>query len=236
MFPITRVQQIEITSECNLACKYCPHPSMQRVKAHMTQSVFEKALSWTAELWHKYPKVPGAYSPEINLAGIGEPTLHPRFNEFVELADIRLPKFLTIVITTNGIKLDEVMVRKLYNVQQKGRDMVVFVSAHRPEKAVPAYELLKMYGIKSQCATPFIDGSIDWAGQVKWPVNAPKRSCAWMPSGQVFIDSMGRIHPCCLSTSTENVIGYILEDDLNTLQTGPYKLCSTCDQRIVYNQ
>jgi len=32
MIPFQQIHQIEITSRCNLRCKYCVHPHMERAK------------------------------------------------------------------------------------------------------------------------------------------------------------------------------------------------------------
>ena len=69
MFPIRAIHQIEMTSRCNLRCRYCAHPTMARVKADMDDATFAKALLWARQL----------PSHELNLAGIGESTMHPEF-------------------------------------------------------------------------------------------------------------------------------------------------------------
>jgi len=77
MFPkkLTRIHQIELTSECNLACKYCPHPKMKREKNHMSLETYAKALEHV-----KYFKQ-FANQPELSLTGLGEPLMHPQLEQ-----------------------------------------------------------------------------------------------------------------------------------------------------------
>lgn len=42
---LTAIHQIEITSRCNLRCRYCVHPHMGRVKEDMEPATFAKALN-----------------------------------------------------------------------------------------------------------------------------------------------------------------------------------------------
>lgn len=75
--PVTALHQIEITSVCNLRCKYCVHPTMSRAKAHMSMETFSSAL----RLVYHYKRYHGQH--ELNLCGIGESTVHPQFIEFL---------------------------------------------------------------------------------------------------------------------------------------------------------
>src|SRR5262245_27520539 len=95
------LHQIEITSRCNLRCVYCVHPHMPRAKEDMTEEVFLQSLKWAKHFHTVGTRVPGGdvwKQKELNLAGIGESTIHPRFVEFIHLArDIVGPDmFLTL--------------------------------------------------------------------------------------------------------------------------------------------
>jgi len=67
---IQAIHQIEITSRCNLRCKYCVHPKMVREKGDMDRETYIKSLEWSAH-FHKLNN-----QEELNLAGIGESTMH----------------------------------------------------------------------------------------------------------------------------------------------------------------
>lgn len=226
-FNITALHQIEMTSECNLRCKYCVHPKMLRKKMHMEEDVYMKSLQWAKFFVAKYGQ------KELNLAGIGESTLHPDFTRFVGLAReaIGYGK-CQLILATNGIEFSK----------KHGEDMVkeiakydpwIWVSAHRPEKAGPAIELLKKYNLlKGVSADPSI-AAIDWAGQVDWFTSHAPMSCTWLPAGKVFVGSNGDLMPCCLDGNGSGKFGNIMEDDLLSLKTGMYDLCNTCSIKIV---
>jgi MoaA/NifB/PqqE/SkfB family radical SAM enzyme len=78
---IMRVHQIEISSRCNLACRYCPHPKLGRAKADMRWEVFAAAIAWARELG----------GPELSFTGMGEALLHPEYAGFLRYARGRLP-------------------------------------------------------------------------------------------------------------------------------------------------
>lgn len=46
MFPIRHIHQIEMTSRCNLRCRYCPSPHLPRPKIDMTEAYYKQSLRW----------------------------------------------------------------------------------------------------------------------------------------------------------------------------------------------
>jgi hypothetical protein len=113
-------------------------------------------------------------------------------------------------------------------------DPWVWVSAHRPEKAGPAVEALKRYGLFKGISSDPAEAAIDWAGQIEWFVSAPSMQCTWLPAGRVVAFADGSIGTCCLDGDGKGVVGN-LDDDLLKLKTSPYELCNTCHQKIVVN-
>lgn len=217
---IKQIHQIEVTSRCNLRCVYCPSPNLGRPKVDITDQQFEAAIEWT--LYYQRQGTQG----ELNLAGIGESTLHPKFVEYVKYARGILGPKQRLLIATNGLLLTDELCAQLqpYNLR-------IWVSMHRPEKAVYAIEAAKKYGLFESAAVDAATNPVDWAGQVDWPVDQrltdTKRPCDWLRNGMVMVMADGRITSCCLDASGVGVVGTI-EDDLTTLQTKPYKLCETC--------
>lgn len=81
---------LEVTSICNYKCAYCPHPFMQRTKAHMPWELACEAL--------KQIKADNI-GENIYLNYLGEPLLYPRLFELVDrAADLELSTH----IITNG--------------------------------------------------------------------------------------------------------------------------------------
>lgn len=227
MIPVTAIHQIEITSRCNLRCVYCPSPGIMggkypnRPAVDMSRETFEKAVA-LAEVF-----VRRGTQNELNLAGIGESTLHPEFADFVRHARERLGRLTKLIFATNGIIHDEGMIAAIAPYRP-----VVYVSLHRPEKAGPAIELYKKYGLLGGVsADPSISAN-DWAGQVAWHNSGDKLSCQWINKGRVMVMADGRITRCCLDASGAGVLGHVETYTQLTEGTSPYDLCKTCYQVI----
>jgi hypothetical protein len=221
MIPIRDVHQIEITSECNLRCRYCIHPTMTRPKQHMSTDVWERALDWVTYF------VRQGTQHELSLQGVGESTMHPKFTEWISQARAHVGDACVLVFATNGVSFTEAIAEAC-----KEHKVHVFVSLHRPEKAGIAIEVAKKAGVLSGVSADPSVAATDWAGQVKWHVSAaPNRECMWVKNGKVFVDSVGNIRPCSLNGSKDGVIGRVF-DDLTKIKTGPYRLCATCDQDV----
>lgn len=216
-FPIRAIHQIEMTSQCNLRCRYCTHPKMPRPKQHMDEATYAKALKWAAFFQRKH------YHPELNLAGIGESTLHPEFVRNVFLAREAVGWNVSLVLATNGLLMTDELAQAI-----KAAKPSVWVSLHRPERAGPAVEALKRAGILSGISADPSLAAVDWAGQVNWHVSAPKGApCPWIKSSMVMVMSDGRVTRCCFDSTGKGVIATV-DDDLATFATSPWDLCSTC--------
>jgi hypothetical protein len=219
---ISSIHQIEITSRCNLRCKYCVHPTMGRPKQDMTRETWVETLTWLRHFIEK-----GTQGREVNVCGIGESTMHPEFGEWVtELRDV-IGRNYFIVLATNGVGLTED-----HALAMRYAEMKVWVSLHRPEKAGPAIELLKKYGVLAGTSSDPSLSSVNWAGQVDWHVSTPVREpCPWLKGGQVMVSSTGDILTCCFDGSGTGKIGTITED-MTILSNKPYNLCAACHHEV----
>lgn len=88
---------IEITENCNLACPFCPSPSLKS-RGEMPLELFERILS----------RLKGNVR-EIFLHVLGEPLLHSRFSEILELSG----RDFRVNLTTNGTLIDKFAERLL---------------------------------------------------------------------------------------------------------------------------
>jgi sulfatase maturation enzyme AslB (radical SAM superfamily) len=96
--PTPRCLAIELTNACNIRCAYCPsQTTLRRPIGFMERSCFEKVMSQAA----------AALVQKVRIIGGGEPTLHPKFCEFLETAAGRVP---ILTVTTNGQRLLETSV------------------------------------------------------------------------------------------------------------------------------
>lgn len=183
----------------------------------MTEETFTRALHWAKFFQAKRPHA------ELNLAGIGESTLHPDFVRFTHLAREAVGPYVNLILATNGLLMTDELARAIAPARPK-----VWVSLHRPEKAGPAVEALKKAGIYAGSSSDPSLAAVDWAGQVQWHVSAPKGNiCQWLAHSMVMIMSDGRVTRCCFDSTGEGVIAHI-DDDLSKFATSPYKLCDAC--------
>ncbi len=220
MIPLQQIHQIEITSRCNLRCRYCVHPTMKRAKEDMDVLVFERAI----ELARRFKRK--GTQGSLNLAGIGESTMHPKFVDFVAHAREVLGEDQDLVLATNGVSVTDDLARALRPFRPR-----VFVSLHRPEKAGPAVEMFKRAGLLAGVSADPSVAATDWAGQIKWHVSAPRTPCPWVRQGWGIVLSDGRITRCSFDGTGVGVLGHV-SDDPDTLTTSPYSLCSTCHQDV----
>lgn len=220
--PVREVHQIELTTHCNLRCKYCPSPNLPRAKDHMTWE------TWSASLGLVEYFIRKGTQTELSLTGIGEPLLHPNFVEMVASAREVLGPDRPLVVSTNGLLVTDELVEKIkpYNPR-------VFVSTHRPEKAGPAGLKLHNAGLLAGINTAFVNAAFNWAGQVDWYVAAPELVCEYLRAGWCVIMQDGRITSCCLDASGAGVIGTVWDlGKRDSLAMKPYSLCSSCHMRI----
>ena len=222
--PITEIHQIEPTTFCDLRCVYCPSKDLDKARyrgqprMHMELDVFAAALEWA-----RWFEVHGTQR-ELNLTGIGETLLHPQLAELCEMARDALPT-VPICFSTNGLKLTDDICRMLAE-----HDITLDVSLHRPEKAGPAIEKAKRHGIFHSANAGASVSSFDWAGQLNWPVSAPKGPCAWLGIGWANVLVDGRITACCYDAAAKGVVGHVVDDrdKIGTLGIKPFELCGPC--------
>ncbi len=95
--------ELEITNNCNAICSICPRKEMTSPKGFMSKEtliqVFQKSKEYNVK--------------HISIGGIGEPLLHKKLFEFVNL--ISSQKEILITLTTNGLLMNEEMQDKLIN-------------------------------------------------------------------------------------------------------------------------
>ena len=159
---------------------------------------------------------------ELNIAGIGESTIHPQFVEFVRLARDTLPN-MELTMATNGVAMTEDIAQELADARVK-----VFVSLHRPEKAGLAIEILKRHRILHGVSADPSVAAVNWAGQVDWHVSAQPTTCMWLAMGMAIAWSDGRIGTCSFDGQGEDGVIGTVWDEPHTLFSKPYSLCKTC--------
>lgn len=219
MYPraITTIKQIELTSKCNLACRYCPHLKMKRKKEHMKWHTFERTLDWVR--WFVYQGT----QREVALTGIGEPLMHPQFVRIVKTVRDVIGWSNPITFSTNGILLTEKLCQQLKYYKPE-----IFISLHRPEIAGKAIEIAKKYGLFRNYNDSFVTSSMNWAGTVNWYVSAPSTICDFLMRGWAVVLADGDITTCCMDSEKLGLIGNVFNNIPEKTYMDPYSLCESC--------
>lgn len=108
--PIWDWIQVEVTTQCNAFCTYCPRTAFGSVwdNRHMDMGVFSALEPWFD------------HSLFVHLQAWGEPLLHPNFFQMVTAAK---KHDCFVASTTNGLLVDQAMAEKLVD---SGLDILAF--------------------------------------------------------------------------------------------------------------
>lgn len=213
--PVRELHEIELTSVCNLACVYCPHPALQRPKQHMSVGTFARTILHLQHLCDM------GTQGEVSLTGIGEATLHPEFRDYtIEIR--RVIGDRKLVMSTNGLTMTPDLADFLARW-----GVNVYVSLHRPEIAGKALAMLRAARCLHGHNHAFVDSSLDWAGQVAWPNSAKRTLCQYLSQAWVAVREDGTINTCCMDAHSKYPMGSVY-DSPGTLRTAPTMLCSGC--------
>lgn len=212
------IHQIELSSDCNLKCPYCPSHMLGkpgwRGRLHMEEGIFVKSLEKAVAYYR------AGTQTELWLMGLGESLLHPRFLEYVERTRSALPT-TALRISTNGLLFTEEHARVL------GQNRVrVHISPHRPEKAEQAAFLARKYGILEFVGTNIVSDPFNWAGLVDWKAGKPA-PCQWLQKGWLNILSDGSISTCCFDAKGVGIVGHV--NEVREVKVKPYELCASCN-------
>ncbi|MBN1905697.1 MAG: radical SAM protein [Deltaproteobacteria bacterium] len=99
---------IEITTRCNFRCKYCARAFINKEGADMDMETYKRILDL----------LPHAY--RVTLVGLGEPILHPRITEFIEIAKSLKRR---VGLVTNASLMDGIISKELISA---GLDSIAF--------------------------------------------------------------------------------------------------------------
>lgn len=220
---IKSIHQIELTSRCNLKCRYCVHPTMRREKVDMTTDTLVKSLEWVIKFRD------AGTQGELNIAGIGESTIHPDIIVYVDYIRSVVGPDMRVLLATNGVYVKDEIVRCF-----ERNNIHVYVSLHRPERAAIALNKYNRAGlIRGVSVDPSI-ASVNWAGQINWEVTTPQAGtmCPWIKNQYVIITSQGYVLSCSFDgQALDGLLGHV-DDDLESMEVMPYSLCKKCHHSV----
>jgi hypothetical protein len=218
--PITEIHEIELSSKCNLACVYCPNPTMQRSKRHMEWMTYLRALQCVEKFCE------AGTQTELALTGVGEALLHPRFADAVLLARQTIGDRL-LTFSTNGILLSDELLERIAPANP-----TIYISLHRPEAAGPALKRVRAHGLPVGTNASFVTSALNWTGQVNWHVSHRPIICEYLRSGWCVIRADGTVGTCCWDAETiSSYIGTVWTDP-TTWCTAPHRACESCSLTV----
>lgn len=224
------IKNLEVSSICNLSCPYCPCAGQgeHRRVGLMEWSTFEQTLK-LLELFVK-----NGTQQELNLFGVGEPLLHPRYVEMVKRCRAIMPRYLCLRTNTNGILAEEKLIRDILNA---GID-AIDVTDHNAKITMITGQLFRHLSldypkVRFGYSRDAVVNPNNWGELVDWTTE-PIRSgavCPWLKFGQIMVTSMGEIVRCCQDAHARGILGTVWGDPYEMIHT-PYIQCNTCHEDI----
>ena len=211
---------IEVASDCNLRCFYCPSPHLRRVKQLMPDDVWERCLYWLKEFRQE----------SVHLNGLGEPLLHPKLVEWTAQAHRYVPK---VHLSTNGVSMTPELAKGLKDAGL----WYVTISRHAPKAADAAAAMCADAGLSVSFTDPIHGIRHNWAGEAPNDINYPPEMhaiCSFMRDDEASVLADGRMAACCIDANGVSAQGSVF-DDLRQLRFEPFKLCLTCHHKIPEN-
>jgi radical SAM protein with 4Fe4S-binding SPASM domain len=234
--------EIEINSDCNLSCVYCPNSKYERKeKGFMDPAVYETIM----QQLKKY-----SFSGRISYHFYNEPTLSPHLNLFVEMTKKYLPAAKS-VLYSNGTQLDKA---KMEALTASGLDRFIITEHHQSK-------LDNLEFISS-------DKNLSTTGQFKFStfkqipmtnrggaVRAGKKltetlnTTCFIPRCVLVITLKGNVVACYEDYFQSHVMGNIMQQDIleiwnsekythfrNELKLGnryKFEVCKTCNNQMI---
>lgn len=215
---ISTINTIEVSALCNNQCPYCPAPvqAAYRPVGLMSMETFEKSLEWVRHF------VSQGTQKELNLHGVGEPTLNKNLLEMIGLARMVTPGIINF--NTNG----NLMTYELAKACADAGVSSINVTAHKPESTMRAIKAIRAAGIPVYSNSDFATAPNNWGGQIQWTDSVDyKLYCNWLAKGQVMITWNGKVTRCCLDAFGEGVYGTINEPVCD-FEVSEFSLCKRC--------
>lgn len=243
MQDLVKTIEVEINSQCNLACRYCPNSSSERIEqGDMDPQLFQLLLNQLKAM---------EYQGRFNYHFYNEPLLSPNLLHFIKLANSHLPNCLH-TIYSNGTLLT---MSKLIELISIGVDKFI-ITKHHPVQKIPLedfyQELPQKYKAKvifkqyQQLKMTNRGGLIpNEKPQKPLPLQRP----CFIPATTAIITVQGNVVGCYEDYKQKHIFGNISEtpfleiwnspiyrtfrDDLKKGRRSQYEVCSQCDSTLV---
>ncbi len=197
--------EIEINSDCNMACPYCPNSKAERVeKGRMDKSLFTEVLNQLKSI---------NYNGRISYHFYNEPTLSPDLEEFVALTKQYLPD-ARIDLFSNATLLDK---KKIDTLVEKGVDKFSLTKHFRAdtksfesalEEVSPENKNLIRYQTYKDIVLTNRGGSLNIKNK---NLTAPLKLPCFIPQCALVVTVKGNVVPCYEDYFQKHVMGNVKE-------------------------
>lgn len=235
--------EIEINSDCNLSCAYCPNGKSERIeKGHMEPEVFEQLMKQLQKQ---------DFAGRISYHFYNEPLLSPNLTKFVAMAKSYLPKARS-VLYTNGTHLNEAKIQELYDAGLYRFN----ITEHHQTKLTNLDYLTDKDGFKktndrlklsSYKTLPLTNrgGAVKAGARISEPLTTP----CFIPRCVLVVSVLGNVIACYEDYFQKHVMGNITETDImeiwnsekyanfrDQLKEGKrslFEVCKTCNNQMI---
>jgi radical SAM protein with 4Fe4S-binding SPASM domain len=234
--------EIEINSDCNLSCAYCPNSKSERKeKGFMTPEVYETIMKQLQAY---------DYSGRISYHFYNEPTLSPNLELFVAMTKKYIPKAKT-VLYSNGTNLNKEKIDSLYAA---GLERFIITEHHQAklhnldfisnDKSLYTTNRFKFSTFK-QIPMTNRGGAVKAGARITEPLKTP----CFIPRCVLVITLKGNVVACYEDYFQTHVMGNITESDItdiwnsekytnfrNELKLGnrhKFEVCKTCNNQLI---
>ena len=216
---VSTINHVEVSSLCSNKCRYCPSSKVadHRKTGLMTMETFKKVLGWVDVLVEKGTQT------EINLHGIGEPTLNPLLPEFIRLMRDHLPMKYGVHFNTNGNHMTDELAERL----KVAGISSISITLHDLEVAANCVRILCNHRIESDVSIDSVLRPHDWAGQVDWLKANYTYPCPWTASGMVMVLWDGDVITCGIDAFATKRLGSVY-GNIDAVDVVPFELCKKC--------
>jgi hypothetical protein len=194
----------------------------------MSMETYKKAISWVLHFSRQ------GTQQELNLFGVGEPTLHPNLPAMIEEARRVLPMRMPVHINTNGHWIDTTTTLITEEEMEFAKSLKasgishIDITGHDALKTAKMIRIFRDLGITGNLSFDYITAPNNWAGQVDW--FSPQYNagiCPWISRGQIMVMSDGNITRCCIDAFGTGIFATV-DDDLTEKEVTSFDLCKTC--------
>lgn len=226
MITLKTFSTIELSSLCNLECRYCVNRLIgpDRKRGIMSEQTFNLSLVWLEILCDR------GTQKEVNLNGNGESCLDMDLpNRIRRVKDVMGDR--TVMMCTNGINMTMDLAKKMKDAGLDRCDL----SIHDAYHCRRTWNIFRKIGMSSVVNGGLIVSSHNWAGQLESENQVDinfKNQCDPLIEGRGYIQMEGNVTPCCYDYRDLGVFGDVRNDHLLEMPIRPYSLCPDCHQEI----